>query len=177
MALQKENVGSLDMDEPNEEEQEAEAHGASQWQLMWWKFRKHRVAMAAGLVIVSLYVVAVFCEFLAPYALDHRQVEYAFAPPQRLHFVSDEGIHLWPFVYGLKGVRHPETLRKFYIEDESKKYSLQLFVRGESYYFWGLFKTDLHLFGVEQGGTLFLLGTDHLGRDLLSRIYMDLGFH
>jgi peptide/nickel transport system permease protein len=107
---------------------------------------------------------------LAPYTLDHRQVEYAFAPPQRLHFVSDEGLHLWPFVYGLKGVRHPETLRKFYIEDQSKKYALRLFVRGETYHFWGLFKTDLHLFGVEPGGSLFLLGTDHLGRDLLSRI-------
>jgi peptide/nickel transport system permease protein len=177
MAIGKEEVETLDMDEEHGEgiagldaEAESHAHAASQWQLMWWKFRKHRLAMAAGLVIVCLYVVAVFCEFLAPYTLDHRQVEYAFAPPQRLHFVSDEGLHLWPFVYGLKGVRHPETLRKFYIEDQSKKYALRLFVRGETYHFWGLFKTDLHLFGVEPGGSLFLLGTDHLGRDLLSRI-------
>ena len=152
------------------DEEEAEAYAASQWQLMWWKFRKHRVAIAAGLVIVGLYVVAIFCEFLAPYTLDHRQVSYAFAPPQRLHFVSDEGVHLWPFVYGIRGVRHPETLRKFYLEDRERRYSVRLFVRGEPYYFWWLFKTDVHLFGVDNGGTLFLLGTDHLGRDLLSRI-------
>ena len=90
-------------------EEEAEAYGASQWQLVWWKFRKHRMAMTAGLVIIGLYIVAVFCEFLAPYTLEYRQVKYAFAPPQRLHLVSDEGIHLWPFVYGIRGVRHPEV--------------------------------------------------------------------
>ena len=149
---------------------ETEAYAASQWQLMWWKFRKHHLAMAAGMVIVALYVVAVFCEFLAPYTLNHRQVPYAFAPPQRLQFVSDEGVHLRPFVYGIKGVRHPETLRKFYIEDRSQRYAVRLFVRGAPYRFWGLFETDVHLFGVDDGGTLFLLGTDHLGRDLLSRI-------
>lgn len=150
--------------------EETEAYAASQWQLMWWKFRKHHLAMAAGMVIVALYVVAAFCEFLAPYTLNHRQVAYAFAPPQRLQFVSDEGVHLWPFVYGIKGVRHPETLRKFYIEDRSQRYAVRLFVRGAPYRFWGLFETDVHLFGVDDGGTLFLLGTDHLGRDLLSRI-------
>ena len=149
---------------------ETEAYAASQWQLMWWKFRKHHLAMAAGMVIVALYVVAVFCEFLAPYTLNHRQVAYAFAPPQRLQFVSDEGVYFWPFVYGIKGVRHPETLRKFYIEDRSQRYAVRLFVRGAPYRFWGLFETDVHLFGVDDGGTLFLLGTDHLGRDLLSRI-------
>jgi len=170
MAITKQDENLIDDDALPDEEEEAEAYAASQWQLMWWKFRKHRLAMAAGLVIVGLYVVAVFCEFLAPYTLDHRQVPYAFAPPQRLHFVSDEGVHLWPFVYGIKGVRHPETLRKFYIEDRKRKYAVRLFVRGEPYRMWGLFKTDLHLFGVADGGTLFLLGTDHLGRDLLSRI-------
>ena len=152
------------------EEDAAQVYAASQWRLMWWKFRKHRLAMGAGLVIVALYVLAVFCEFLAPYSLDYRQVRYAFAPPQRLRFVSDEGVHLWPFVYGLKGVRHPETLRKFYLEERNRRYPIRLFVRGEVYRFWGLFETDWHLFGVGAGGTMYLLGTDHLGRDLLSRI-------
>ena len=165
MAMPREEVVERDV-----QTGETEAYAASQWQLMWWKFRKHRMAMAAGMVIVALYVVAVFCEFLAPYTLNHRQVAYAFAPPQRLNFVSDEGVHLRPFVYGFKGVRHPETLRKFYIEDREQRYAIRLFVRGAPYRFWGLFETDIHLFGVDEGGTLFLLGTDHLGRDLLSRI-------
>ena len=165
MAVPREEVVERDV-----QTEETEAYAASQWQLMWWKFRKHHLAMAAGMVIVALYVVAVFCEFLAPYTLNHRQVAYAFAPPQRLQFVSDEGVHLWPFVYGIKGVRHPETLRKFYIEDREQRYAVRLFVRGAPYRFWGLLETDIHLFGVDDGGTLFLLGTDHLGRDLLSRI-------
>ena len=165
MAMPREEVVERDV-----QTEETEAYAASQWQLMWWKFRKHHLAMAAGMVIVALYVVAVFCEFLAPYTLNHRQVAYAFAPPQRLQFVSDEGVHLWPFVYGIKGVRHPETLRKFYIEDREQRYAVRLFVRGAPYRFWGLLETDIHLFGVDDGGTLFLLGTDHLGRDLLSRI-------
>ena len=165
MAMPREEVVERDV-----QTGETEAYAASQWQLMWWKFRKHHLAMAAGMVIVALYVVAVFCEFLAPYTLNHRQVAYAFAPPQRLNFVSDEGVHLRPFVYGFKGVRHPETLRKFYIEDREQRYAIRLFVRGAPYWFWGLFETDVHLFGVDEGGTLFLLGTDHLGRDLLSRI-------
>ena len=165
MAVPREEVVERDV-----QTEETEAYAASQWQLMWWKFRKHHLAMAAGMVIVALYVVAVFCEFLAPYTLNHRQVAYAFAPPQRLQFVSDEGVHLWPFVYGIKGVRHPETLRKFYVEDREQRYAIRLFVRGAPYRFWGLFETDVHLFGVDDGGTLFLLGTDHLGRDLLSRI-------
>ncbi len=165
MAMPREEVVERDV-----QTGETEAYAASQWQLMWWKFRKHHLAMAAGMVIVALYVVAVFCEFLAPYTLNHRQVAYAFAPPQRLNFVSDEGVHLRPFVYGFKGVRHPETLRKFYIEDREQRYAIRLFVRGAPYRFWGLFETNIHLFGVDEGGTLFLLGTDHLGRDLLSRI-------
>ncbi len=165
MAMPREEVVERDV-----QTGETEAYAASQWQLMWWKFRKHHLAMAAGMVIVALYVVAVFCEFLAPYTLNHRQVAYAFAPPQRLNFVSDEGVHLRPFVYGFKGVRHPETLRKFYIEDREQRYAIRLFVRGAPYRFWGLFETNVHLFGVDEGGTLFLLGTDHLGRDLLSRI-------
>ena len=165
---------ALPQEQYDEEEDVADGetavHAASQWQLMWWKFRKHKVAMAAGMVILSLYTVAILCEILAPYTLESRNVQYAFAPPQRLRLISNEGIHLWPFVYKLDGFRHPETLRKYYVEDETTRYPVKLFVRSESYYFWGLFETDIHLFGVEEGGTLFLLGTDHLGRDLLSRI-------
>lgn len=143
---------------------------ASQWQLMRWKFRKHRLAVWSGQVILVLYAVAALCEIVSPYSLDDEHLDYMYAPPQRLRLVSEEGLHLWPFVYGLKGMRHPETLRMVYTEDTSKTYPIQLFVRGESYEFWGLFESDLHLFGVEEGGTVFLLGTDAVGRDMLTRI-------
>ena len=143
---------------------------ASQWQLMRRKFRKHRLAVWSGWVVVTLYAVATLCELVAPYALDGEHLDYMYAPPQRLHWIGDDGVHLWPFVYGLESRRHPETLRPLYAEDRSRMYPVQLFARGESYEFWGLFQTDVHLFGVEPGGTLFLLGTDAVGRDMLSRI-------
>ena len=131
------------------EVEEAEVYTASQWKLMWWKFRKHRLAKWSGIVIVTLYLVAAFCEFLAPYKLKQRDTSYAYAPPQRIRFVSEDGFHLRPFVYGLKGERHMETLRKYYVEDRARRYPICLFVRDETYRLWGLFRTDVHLFGVE----------------------------
>src|SRR5690606_18305290 len=87
-----------------------------------------------------------------------------------IRFVSEKGLHLRPFVYPLQGERHPETRRKYYLEDRDNPAPLKLFVRGEPYRFWGLFETDRHLLGIEGEGTLFLLGTDSIGRDLFSRI-------
>ena len=136
---------------------------------MWWKFRKHKLAVICSILIVAGYLVAAFCEFVAPVPLEHRRTAYAYAPPQRIHIFGPEGLSR-PFVYGLKGKRDLETLRKIYREDRSQKYPIKLLVRGEPYRFWGLFTTDVHLFGVERGAPFFLLGTDSLGRDLLSRI-------
>jgi len=143
---------------------------ASQWQLMWWKFRKHRVAVWSATILLVLYLTAIFCEFLAPYSLSFQDTSYTYAPPQRLHFSSEDGLDFWPFVYGLKGQRDPETLQKSYQEDPTQKYPIRLLAKGQTYRFWGLFKMDRHLIGVDSGGTLFLLGTDSMGRDLLSRI-------
>jgi peptide/nickel transport system permease protein len=158
------------IDIPQTEAEETELYTASQWKLMWWKFRKHRLATWSGIVILTFYLVAIFCEFLAPYTLRQRDTSHAYAPPQRIRFVSEDGFHLRPFVYGFRGERHPETLRKYYVEDHTRRYPIRLFTRGQPYRLWGLFQTDLHLFGVEDGGTLFLLGTDSMGRDMLSRI-------
>ena len=159
------------LEEAREDAPEAAAlNTASQWQLMGRKFRKHRLAVWSGWVVLALYAVAALGELVAPYSLDGEHLEYMYAPPQRLRWIGDDGVHVWPFVYGLEGMRHPETLRTVYAEDHSRMYPVQLFVRGEPYEFWGLFHTDVHLFGVEQGGTLFLLGTDAVGRDMLTRI-------
>jgi len=155
---------------PRQEEDTAQAWTASQWQLMRRKFRKHRLAVWAGMVLLAMYLTALFADFVAPYTLDCRNIDSVYAPPQRLHWVADDGFHLRPFVYGLKGWRDPTTLRKLYVEDRTRRYPLRWFARGEPYALWGLFETDRHLFGVESGGTVFLLGADSLGRDLLSRI-------
>ncbi|MFW6060507.1 MAG: ABC transporter permease [Phycisphaeraceae bacterium] len=156
------------------QQQDDKANGAetaSQSQLVWRKFRKHRLAVWAGAVVLVLYGVAAVCEFLAPYPLEHVDTRYAYAPPQRVQVFDREGGLRWPFVYGLEAQRHPETRRKTYREDTSRVYPIELLARGEPYMFWGLFETDIHLLGVAgDDATLFLLGTDSMGRDLFSRI-------
>jgi peptide/nickel transport system permease protein len=141
---------------------------ASQWHLIWRKFRRHRPAIAGMVLIAFFYLLAVLCEFVAPYDLHARQVEYLHAPPQRIH-LFDAG-RLRPFVYAIKRSVDPETLRKTYTEDTTEKYRIRFVVAGDDYLFWNRWETNLHLFGVEDGGAIFLLGTDRMGRDVLSRI-------
>lgn len=147
---------------------------ATQWQLMWWKFRKHKMAIIGGIVIVLFYILALFCEFIAPYDPVWYSAAHKFISPQRVRFFDAEGrFHLRPFVYGLKSEKNPETLRVTYTEDVTRIYPIQFLTRGSMYEFWGLWKTDLHLFGLgpeAKEATLFLLGADRLGRDMLSRV-------
>jgi peptide/nickel transport system permease protein len=147
-----------------------EFYVASQWKLMWWKFKKHKTAVVCTLIILFLYFIALFCEFVAPYDLHKRDIDHVFAPPQRIHFFDGQRFHLRPFVYGFELSVNEETLRKTYVEDTDQKYFIRFFVRGDEYEFWSLWKSDLHLFGVEDEGTIFLLGTDRMGRDVFSRI-------
>ena len=144
---------------------------ASPRQLMWWRFRRHRMALLSSVVLILLYLAALTWEFLAPYDPLRHDVQSAYAPPQLLQFIDDEGLHFPPFVYGLKSGRDPETFRKIFEVDESVKYPIRFMVHGDPYKFWGLMETDLHLFGLESNeSTVFLLGADRLGRDVLSRL-------
>lgn len=148
---------------------EEKLYMASQWQLMWRKFKKHKLAAFGGIVLVIFYLIAIFCEFIATQDIHERHPQYIYAPPQRIHFFDSGGFHFRPFVYGLKGKLDPITFRRTYIEDKTKKYPICFWIHGDKYKFWSLFPTDIHLFGVKKPGTIFLFGTDKLGRDLLSR--------
>ena len=141
---------------------------ASQWQLMWRKFVKHKLAIFGGVILLLFYMVAIFCEFLSTQDIYKRYTKYIYCPPQRIHFFSEDGFHPRPFVYGLKRKLDLRTFRRRYFEDKNKKHYIYFFVHGDRYKLWNIFPTDVHLLGVKEG-TLFLFGTDELGRDLLSR--------
>ena len=141
---------------------------ASQWQLMWRKLRRHRLALVGATVLALLYLVAIFAEFFAPHDLFQRHNDFINAPPHRVR-VLDEGRVRLPFVYPLVQTRNEVTLRREYTADTTRRLTLALFVRGDPYKLWGIFRTDVHFFGT-RGGEAFLLGTDRLGRDMLSRV-------
>jgi peptide/nickel transport system permease protein len=146
---------------------------APQWKLIWWRFRKHRLAMGGAVVILFLALVGVFAEFLAPTTTDDFSADYTYAPPQQLHVVdtSGDGWDFGLYVYGYTSERNPETLARVYEVDESQKIPIEFFVRGAPYEMWGLFETDWHLFGpADPDAPLYLLGADDTGRDLLSRL-------
>ena len=151
-----------------EVQQKEAIYRLTQWQLIWRKFRKHKVATVGGYVLIIMYVAAIFGQFISPFPIQERE-ERSFQPPQRLHFRDEEGFHLRPFVYGMKMTRDPETFESTWIEDETQKFPIRFFAHGWEYKLWGVFPTDLHLF-VAEGGYAHLFGTEQLGRDLFSRI-------
>ena len=141
---------------------------ASQWQLMWRKLRRHRLALVGATVLALLYLVAIFAEFFAPHDLFQRHNDFINAPPVLVR-VLDEGRVRRPFVYPLVQTRNEVTLRREYTADTTRRLPLSLFVRGDPYKLWGIFHANVHFFGT-RGGEAFLLGTDRLGRDMLSRV-------
>lgn len=169
-----EPTGKLDSGDaqqtPRSQDDANRYYTATQFQLIWWRFRKHRLAIAGSVILAFYLVVVLFAEFLAPYGTQTRNPDYLLGPPQLIRFVDTEGrFHLRPFVYGAGTVRNEVTLRMEFAEDRSVIRPLYFFVRGEPYKMWGLFPGSLRLVGVEEGFVHFM-GTDELGRDLFSRL-------
>ncbi len=142
---------------------------ASQLRLMWWKFRKHRAAVWSGVFLLLIYFSILISEFLAPYALERRDVRAIYMPPQGVHLFH-EGSFVGPFVYGYDYKLNMQTLKREYVPNQNDVQPLRFFCRGDSYRFWGFLEADLHLVCPAENGYFYLLGTDRLGRDVLSRI-------
>lgn len=147
---------------------------ASQWQLVWWQFRRHRLAMASLGVLALIYLVAAFCEFVAPYDPAAFTPRYTYAPPQTIHLFDRDPGGGWvfrPHVDGFKVSFDKASLRRIFVIDPAVEYPIGFFVRSEPYQMWGLFTLDHKLIGpLNPGDPMYLLGADRLGRDLFSRI-------
>ena len=145
---------------------------ASQWQLMWWRFRKHRVAVASAVMIAGFYMVVIGADFLAYADPNASEAQRSLMPPQPIHWL--DGGWPAPHVYAVKGARDPQTFKRVYQTDPSEKIPVRFFAEGYEYRFLGLIPTTRHLIGVDGGRdaskTIFVLGTDVQGRDLWSRL-------
>lgn len=145
---------------------------ASQWKLVWWRFRRHRLAMVGAVVTLLIYFVAIFADFIAPTSVESTKTQYTYAPPQGLHFIlrDEDGWRFQPHVYDYTVELDPVAFRRTFVTDPEKIIPVGLFVRGTSYSFFGLFRTDIHLIGpLDASKPFYLLGADRLGRDVLSR--------
>jgi peptide/nickel transport system permease protein len=147
---------------------------ASQWQLIWRKFRRHKLALGSGILVVLIYFLALFVEFFAPGLPNQHDSQFTYAPPQRLRLFrqTDEGLRFGAYVYALESEIDPERARRVYAPQPDEIIPLGFFVRGPEYEMWGgLFTGRLRFFGpVNPDDKVYLLGADRLGRDVLTRI-------
>ncbi len=147
---------------------------ASQWQLIRWRFMQHRLAVVSLFVLGVFYFGVVFAEFVAPYDPELFIARLTLAPPHKIHFTDAEGnFTLRPFIYRQVKTLDKVTYIASYAEDETVAYPLGFFVHGDSYKLWGIFESDVHLFGMvehDEDIRFSLLGQDTYGRDLFSRI-------
>ncbi len=142
----------------------------SQWKLIGMRFRRHKLALIAAIILSIFYLGAIFADFLVPYDPTEANPQIIYAPPTTVYFGDQDGLSLRPFIYKSVAERDPETLRMIYKEDRSERVYIDFFVEGYEYKLFGLFETNIHLFGVEDGSHINLFGTNGLGKDVFSSI-------
>ncbi len=141
---------------------------ASQFRLMWRRFRRHRVAVLSSIIVLILYFIAGFGDFLSTHDPYERHLDHIFLAPQIVR--PFDGWKFAPYVHGVKSRRNPETYRMEHEADPSVRHKVNFFVRGHEYKLLGVFRTNIHLMGAEADVPFYILGTDRMGRDVWSRI-------
>ncbi len=135
----------------------------------WQKFCVNRLAVFCLFVLACIHIAAIFADFLAPYSFSNEERTFSYAPPSKIHFIDENGHWRRPFIYGQK-ITFNEYRKREYKDQVDQKFSLAFFVRGDSYKALGFIASSLHLFGVKDGGRIYLCGADSRGRDLFSRL-------
>ncbi|MCC6804711.1 MAG: ABC transporter permease [Anaerolineae bacterium] len=182
MELEHKETGGLAASEPPGDvalaDDEVVVHGdarvlvASQWQLIWWRFRRHKLALFSGIVLAFIYLIVLFGEFFAPYDPSDYIARYTYAPPQPIHlFDTTDGLVFSPYVNDYKVEIDQQALRRTFVTDPESKIPVSLFVHSWSYRLLGIFETDIHLFGpTKPRDRIYVMGADSLGRDVFSRM-------
>jgi peptide/nickel transport system permease protein len=155
------------------QEQESKVMVASQWQLMWWKLRRHKLAMISGVIVIFIYVVAAFAEFFQVVPQDQYSANYTYAPPQTLHLFDDSSgsLQFGLYVSGYKVAIDTFSFRRTFVVDPTQKIPVRLFATGFEYQILGFIPANIHLIGpVNEGDPVYIMGADSLGRDVLSRM-------
>ena len=142
---------------------------ATQGKLIWWRFRKHHLAVLGMIFLAVFYLIALFAELFAPYGIDQRFIGYENAPPTKVRFIDTEGKFQRPFVYPLVRAVDRATYRVSYVEETSERHVIRFFKSREQYKLLWLIPATFKLFSVDGEIPIMLFGADRLGRDIFSR--------
>lgn len=134
------------------------------------KIYKDKFAFASFLVLIFLYIIILLADFIAPYSNYYANRNLSYSPPNKIYTIDENGKFSFPYTYNYVRKYDANLMQTVYKQDRTQKYYIKIFSKGERYKILGLIPCNIHLFGVNNGGELHLLGTDINGRDVFSRL-------